>query len=319
MPPLKPAGAFARPAARKCAPSRKKSASANLKPHKKPGAPKPIPHTNSASHKPVRKKPAAPRRKTASATPAPLPLKQAPPPREADPFAKGTGARLACYAPEFLAEARRRIEQTLQSTTAIAHDFGLHHDSLARLVRRYGWVRPEGALARNLSPAMRLAARADALVTASAHSRLGSVSGVNSSGNPEPSAQKELGPRFRGDERAEKPSLDTSAIDRLEAAVLEELARVEATRAGAAAEPPRPADAGRTARTLSVLTETLAKLGRLPLAAQPQPGRSHDDIPADIDEFRNELARRIDALVASEPDEGGTDKDRAAVVAVPEP
>ncbi len=35
------------------------------------------------------------------------------------------------------------------------------------------------------------------------------------------------------------------------------------------------------------------------------------DMPADIDEFRNELARRIDAFVASRTDEG--DAERAAL------
>ena len=173
-------------------------------------------------------------------------------------------------------------------------------------------MRPEGSLRlRGLSPAMRLAAQADALAAAP-HPNPLPASGERE--QTEPAA-----PASHDPEHAAPASLDNATIDRLEAAVLKELATVETMRANLRAEPRRPADAERTARTLSVLTETLAKLRRMRLAAQPQQDNAHDDMPADIDEFRNELARRIDALVASEPDEGGTEKDPADLVAAPEP
>lgn len=61
-----------------------------------------------------------------------------------------------------------------------------------------------------------------------------------------------------------------------------------------------------TARTLAVLAQTFAAVRRLRLLAEPAPakpdeeGRPPDDeLPEDIDEFRHELARRIDAFVAS--------------------
>ena len=105
------------------------------------------------------------------------------------------------------------------------------------------------------------------------------------------------------------PSSHDTTIERLEAAVLKELAIVETMRADLGNEPQRPIDAERTARTLSVLTETVAKLRRLRMAGQPQQDQTYDDMPADIDEFRNELARRIDALVASEPDTRDPESD----------
>ena len=41
----------------------------------------------------------------------------------------------------------------------------MSHEVLWRLVRRHGWVRPEGSLRlRGLSPVMRLAAAVDAMV-----------------------------------------------------------------------------------------------------------------------------------------------------------
>ncbi|HXO84665.1 MAG TPA: hypothetical protein VN803_03985, partial [Gemmatimonadales bacterium] len=75
---------------------RKKSASPKSAPRKKPAPVRPKPRTNSAHYKPApRKKPAGPRWKTAARKSAPLPIRQPPPPREADPVARQTGARLA--------------------------------------------------------------------------------------------------------------------------------------------------------------------------------------------------------------------------------
>ena len=75
------------------------------------------------------------------------------------------GRQASFYTPEFLAEARRRMEQTVQRTTAIAADLGMHHSVLSRLAQREGWVRPQAALRRRgVTPLMRLAGAADALV-----------------------------------------------------------------------------------------------------------------------------------------------------------
>jgi len=237
-----------------------------------------------------------------------MPIRQPPPPRAADPLARQTGARRAYYTAEFLAEAKRRVEQTLESTNAIAHDFGMDHGPLWRLIERYGWVRPEGALrrTRGLSPVMRLAAQADALVQSAPHPNPLPASGER--GFTEPAAQAPV---------ATPPSLDDATIARLEAAVLKELATVEAMRASLGAEPLRPADAERTARTLAVLTETLAKLRRLRLAAQPQSGSDHDDDIPDIDEFRRDLARRINLLVASRTGGGSAEANRAVALEAP--
>jgi hypothetical protein len=169
------------------------------------------------------------------------------------------------------------------------------------LVRSEGWVRPEGSLRlRGLSPAMRLAMQADALVAAP-HP------------NPLPS-ERAFTPVFDGlcgkreqTEPVAPASLDNATIGRLEAAVREELARVETMRASLGSEPQRPVDAERTARTLSVLTETMAKLRRLRLGSAPQSGsiENDNDYPADIDAFRREFARRLEAFVASRTGGGG--------------
>jgi hypothetical protein len=306
MPTRKPAGASARSAARKCAP------------RKKPAPAKPKPQTNSAHYKPApRKKPAAPRRKTARKTTA---RKMSPHvTRRVTPFGVITvrSGRPLAYSADLKAHARHRFEETPESAYSIAADLGMHHVSLKRLAQREGWVRRNPPPLRGITGVMRLADEVEALAKAesSAHSR--------ESGNPAADTEAfelgPVGPRFRGDEGADDGP-DTSAIDRLEAAVLKELAVVERMRAALGPEPLRPFDAQITARTLASLTETVSKLRRLRLAAQPHSGPTDDnDIPADIDEFRRELARRIEAFVASQPDDECTDGDRVAVVDAPRP
>src|SRR5262245_9433425 len=111
--------------------------------------------------------------------------------------------------------------------------------------------------------------------------------------------------------------LPGDTIVRLHRAVLEELQVVEAMRARLKRKPQNPADAERTARTLSSLTETLQKLQRLQCALPETELKDDDDMPADIDEFRRELARRIRAFVESriqQDDVGGArDPSLAAV------
>lgn len=162
--------------------------------------------------------------------------------------------------------------------TSIAGKLGMHHSVLSKLIKRERWVRPEAALhQRGLSPAMRLAAAADAL--------------------------------------ADAPP-DPAALDRIEQAVLAELATVETMRASLDKEPLRPIDAERTARTLSIHTETLAKLRRHRLAAAAPAGPDHDDdFPADLDAFRIDLARRIEAFMESRPDEDDAGANAASPVA----
>jgi len=99
------------------------------------------------------------------------------------------------------------------------------------------------------------------------------------------------------------------AIDRIERLVEQELAAEEASRAQFGLLPRAPGDAERCARTLAILTKTLQALARLRGGATTQGLRHDDDIPADIDEFRRDLARRIEACLESRPDDGSADGD----------
>ena len=63
------------------------------------------------------------------------------------------------------------------------------------------------------------------------------------------------------------------------------------------------------ARTLAIVAKTLRELSAVDEAAKPRKGKKHspddDNAPRNIDEFRQELARRIDALVDSRTGSGG--------------
>ena len=63
----------------------------------------------------------------------------------------------------------------------------------------------------------------------------------------------------------------------------------------------------RSARTIASVSRTLKELLRM--RAQTAPSASNDDntMPTDIDEFRRDLARRIEAFVASEADRAMAD------------
>jgi hypothetical protein len=98
---------------------------------------------------------------------------------------------------------------------------------------------------------------------------------------------------------------ETDLVVRLRRAVVNELAAVESVRERLKNEPQSPVAAERTARTLSKLTDTLQKLQRLQCAV-PANGPAYD-MPADIDEFRNQLARRIRAFVESRTGRGAVD------------
>ena len=58
-------------------------------------------------------------------------------------------------------------------------------------------------------------------------------------------------------------------------------------------------------RVIADLAGSLARLKPLAArAAEPDSGIAYDDMPADLDEFRDELARRIEALLDQPPGAG---------------
>ena len=217
--------------------------------------------------------------------------KPAPPKRKYKPKPKpkpkrgGVVSVPKTYSTELLANGRHRFEQTDEPVAAIAADFRIHPGSLRRLAHRLGWIR-FGMAPKQLPVTARLLEQAGELVTT----------------------------------HADVPaSIDVETIARIERQVLREIADIEAARAQLRGQPRPMREAESTARALTTLTDTLQKLQRLrlPLAAAGQGRSMDDDLPEDIDEFRLDLARRIDAFVESRTHAADGDGAGAAAKVVP--
>jgi hypothetical protein len=101
---------------------------------------------------------------------------------------------------------------------------------------------------------------------------------------------------------------DSTITPRLQSAVARVLPAIEATVATLAAGATHPRELERAARALAALTRTLRELNGLLSQRQAAAVDAHDDMPEDIDAFRLDLARRINAFVAArtgKPDRDG--------------
>jgi hypothetical protein len=269
----------------------------------------------------------APPRKTGLRKTAPRQIA----PKKSPPHAKTSriNSRVAPYqscTSEMEANIRHRYEETDEPVERIAADRGVASGSLRRIARVKGWVRRKHRGPKDVTEAMRILAEAERLEKEialpppgggrSAAQRPGGDESQSQQDHPTPDGLQPSNPPPPGEggtaPAAPLPAEELLAtIARLEAAVRAELSTVEAMRAAYGSEPYKPYHSQLTTRTLSNLTDTLGKLTRLraALAAEPQPvaapqGPTYDDYPADIDEFRREFARRVEAFIASRTDAG---------------
>lgn len=190
-----------------------------------------------------------------------------PPPHKLNPL----------YTPEFMVSLHHDYTQTNEPMWSIAARHGIGTRTLEKIVARENWPKRRERV-REVIPAQHLLEEAEALLM----------------------SQEPVSPGTGG-ERPEAPA--PSAVERIEKLVIGEIEIEEARHARLAGLPRPTAEAARTARTLAVLAQTLQAVRRLRMAEQLPPAQApvtrDDEMPEDIDEFRNELARRIDAFVAS--------------------
>jgi hypothetical protein len=107
-------------------------------------------------------------------------------------------------------------------------------------------------------------------------------------------------------EGEEAPADATAIVPRLQSAVARVLPAIEATIARLAAGPHNPREMELAGRTLSSLTRTLRELNGLLSQHHARPAATDpydDDMPEDMDEFRYDLARRIDDFMRSRADD----------------
>jgi len=198
------------------------------------------------------------------------------------------------YSPELAASVLHDYVHTDKPTAQIAADHQINERDVTR-IRHAAGVPTRRARVRALPPpmrelheaAIRLKAEAPPIAPADAAGELDAA----------PGADTPLRPRAE----AGLPTL----IARVQRLVEQELAAEEATRAELGMLARTPTESERCARTVASMTRTLHVLLRMRASAAPEQGPSNaDDYPADIDAFRDEFARRIDAFVASRTDSG---------------
>ena len=199
-------------------------------------------------------------------------------------------ARRCTFSPGLEARGRYLFEETDAAIADIAFELGIHKGTVSVVARRRGWQRYVPP-PRDILPATRILVETENLERRREIVQSG------------PDVERTL-PAQPDDSSGESQS---DPVTRLRRAVLNELTVVELLRDRLKNEPQSRVAAERTARTLSTLTDTLQKLQRLQYAV-PADGPDYDT-PADIDEFRRDLARRIDAFVASRTEPRDADGD----------
>ena len=214
---------------------------------------------------------------------------------------RATMARRLKFTPELLANVRRRFEGSDEPLSTMAADLGCCKTTLRGIAQREGWVRYV-APPSDLSPAARLLERAEVLSPLiPAHAGIQGQDGNTVPCNPG-------SPLSRGRTEDVTPEQVRAAIAELHAGATKELADFKAFRASLKGKPLGLLERERVARTYSNLTATLHRL-QLMLSAAPaatinDSETQYDDMPADLDEFRDALARRIETFLASRPDAG---------------
>jgi hypothetical protein len=185
--------------------------------------------------------------------------------------------RVRGFTDEALADIRRRYVETDETTASIAESYAMNRNTVTATAKRQGWPMRRDRLPRELPAELRGTAQAE---------------GASDGALAAEAALLEA-------EAADKDALPLAL--RLEQAVARELARVERRTGGGTAM--RPSESERIARTLSTLTQTLFKVRALREPGSVTDDDPHDDLPADLDGFRDALARRIEAFVASRADD----------------
>ncbi len=243
-------------------------------------------------------------------------------------------ARRIKATPELLANIRHRYEHTTSRLSTMAADLGCSGQTVCNIAKREGWVRfvPPP---RDLSPAARLLARAERLAEqgdaalslpprSGGEGRppelaqqaqadgVGGLDGAQAPPTPDPSPPRAS--RAGGGEtdaaQALQPEQIADTAEALHDAAVKLLADVKASRAQLAGLPQSPLDQERAARTLANLTATLQKLSPLRggvALTEGHTGNDYDDMPADLDAFRDELARRIRHFVEGRRARSGAD------------
>jgi hypothetical protein len=204
--------------------------------------------------------------------------------------------------PETWAQIRYEYEYTDKPVDEICLDHGVSATTLRDRVRRWRWTpRHEPVPAEGpppMLPVQRAAPLAPVVTPIDTSAPAEPAAGLPAPfGSTAPGGPAAL-PALPSGPNEEAPPDPAVIVPRLQGAVARVLPAIEATVAKLASEPMPLREMERAVRTLTSLTRTLRELNELLGQQQPVAAR-HDDYPQDIDAFRNEFARRLNAFVES--------------------
>jgi hypothetical protein len=204
--------------------------------------------------------------------------------------------------PEAWAEIRYAYEHTRRPVEDICAAHGISSGTLRNRMHRWGWTQRQRPIPDEGPPALAMPAAAvgPAVTPTPYPSPQGGGVQAESAARRLPPAL--AAPVADGDEAGVPTDPEATAAliaERLQGALARVLPAIEATLARLTASPQHPRETEQAARTLGVLMRTLRELNTLAgQHALPGAAEDHDDgPPEDIDEFRRELARRINAFV----------------------
>ena len=201
--------------------------------------------------------------------------------------------------PEAWAQVRYKYEHTDEPVDDICLDHGISANTLRDRVRRWRWTRRHEPVPAEGPPPLQ---PIEPLLPLAPTLTPGGVElSAPAAGLPDGSTCLPTPPAAASEQAPADPA---EIVPRLKGAVARVLPAIDATLGKLAAGPMHPREMERAVRTLTALTRTLRELNELLDQHQPSGGRTNDDdYPEDIDAFRIDLARRIDAFVASQPDD----------------
>ena len=191
---------------------------------------------------------------------------------------------------EAWAQIRYAYEHTDRTVEDICAEHGTSSATLRDRMRRWHWTRRRPPIPRDGPPAVAIVVANDFSPPATAPT-------------PEPSPpgkgeQAEVAPQALPSVAIAAPADPALIVQRLQGAVARVLPAIEAIIARLAAGPHHPREMEQAGRALGALMRTLRELNAL--LAQHNALAAEARGPMDIDAFREELARRIHALIDEE-------------------
>lgn len=216
------------------------------------------------------------------------------------------------FTPRMTDHIRHRYEDVGDSPEVISRSVGVAKATIQRLIKEQQWTRA-GQGPRDLSRAEQLAMQARALARGlpppergrpPSEARREGVNDASFEETPFRTAAPSDLPLVGGGKEGAQPVDIEREIERLLRLVSDEVGVYENLRATLKNEPQPQREALKTAHNIASLTSTLDDLRRMRAAnKEPLHHDADDDLPADIDAFRAELARRIEAFMESRTDD----------------